>query len=827
MTEGAQSAAPWTAAHVARRRISRAFLVAGAAIVGIAATFVVLSIARQNSRAWTLRSGEVARIGRSVLALAIDQETGVRGYRLTGDPRWLEPEGIARRVLPAKLDSLRSLTRGREPQHRQALAIASALATWDSVYRRPALADTLAASLAAGQSSARLQFELDGKRYFDAVRARMAAFLDTEGALYRTRRNAERRLNVVLMVSVLAELALLLAAGQRLATRLRTQTGQLYEQQDQLESQATELEMLNDELQSALRARETALQESLRAAEHLRHAEARYRLLVENSPEAIAIHGNGRLRFANRPAAVLLGAPDPASIIGRPLLSFFHPEEQPRVTGRLAELERTDGAAVPERANRYTLIREDGSSAQAETLSMPVVYQGEAAVQTVMRDVSERARLEAELTRRAYHDSLTGLINRDRFRDCVDEALTRGGAPDEVAVLLLVLDDFKAVNDGLGHAAGDRLLAAAADRLRALAGPHGVVARLGGDEFAVLLEHARDRAAAEVVAERIAGAFREPLRFDGKDVVVPTSIGLVRGSEGDSVDVLLRNADLAMYVAKQRGKSRTAWFEPSMFDAARERLAIEGDMRLALERDQFRLVFQPVVDLATGDIQSVEALVRWHHPTRGVIPPPVFIPVAEVTGLIVPLGRWVLRQACAQLAEWRRLLGDDGAPLAVGVNLSGRQLQDPRLIDDVAAALADSGVPPECVVLEITESVIMRDTESSLAILHALRALGVRLAIDDFGTGYSSLSYLQRFPIDVLKIDKAFIDGVATHGNDAALARMIVTLGDALGLSTIAEGVESAEQQAALVALGCTRAQGYHFFRPADAPAVTALLRGR
>jgi diguanylate cyclase (GGDEF)-like protein/PAS domain S-box-containing protein len=839
MNERAPSAAPWTAAHIARRRISRAFLVAGMAIAGVAATFLVLSLARQRNRAWTSRAVEVTRLARNVLVLAVDQETGIRGYRLTGDRRWLEPHDRARRALPARLDSLVILTRGREAQQRRARAIGAALAAWDSVYRRPALADTLTppgAALAGGgaeRETARLRFELDGKHAFDVVRERIRAFLDAERALYRDHVRAERRLDLALVLSIVAELALLLAAGQRLAARLRTQAGQLYEQQDQLEDQATEseqqameLEMLNDELQGALREREAALAESVRSAEQLRHAEARYRLLVENAPDAIAVHGAGRLRFANRAAARLLGAPDPASILGLPLVAFLPADEQPRITARLAELERADDAAGPERASLYTLIRVDGTLAQAETLSMPVVYEGEAAVQTVMRDVSERTRLEAELTHRAFHDGLTGLLNRARFRECVSAALARRGERGDVAVLLLDLDDFKAVNDGLGHDAGDRLLAAAADRLRTLADPHGVVARLGGDEFAVLVEHASARTAAHEVAERITGAFRQPLHFDGKEVVVPTSVGLAVGDEGDSVDSLLRNADLAMYVAKHRGKSRTAWYEPAMFDAARERLAIEADMRLALERDEFRLAFQPVVHLATGAIQSVEALVRWHHPTRGVVPPGAFIPVAEATGLIVPLGRWVLRRACAQLAEWRRLPGRDGAALAVGINHSGRQLQDPRLLDDVAGALAEAGVPPECVVLEITESVIMRDTESSLAILHALRALGVRLAIDDFGTGYSSLSYLQRFPIDVLKIDKSFVDGVATRGSDAALARLIVALGETLGLSTIAEGVESEAQRQALVALGCTRAQGYHFCRPTEAPVVTALLRG-
>ncbi|HEU4630350.1 MAG TPA: EAL domain-containing protein [Gemmatimonadaceae bacterium] len=829
MLDSATAAGTGAAAHAARRRISRAFLVAGLAIVGIAGTFLTLSLVRQRSRAWTMEARQVARLGRDILALAVDQETGVRGYRLTGDRRWLEPHDAARRALPAKLDSLVTLTTGRQRQDERARAIVAALAAWDSVYRRPALA-TPAPN--APPDEARRRFELEGKRRFDEVRHRIAALLATEDARYGARLRAEQRLDLLLTIGVLLELALLLAAGRHVARRLRTQADQLYDQQDQLEHQAAELEqqtaeveMVNDELQRALREREAALEESTHAVEALRQSERRYRALVESSPDAIAIHAGGTLRFVNPAAATLMGMREPRRISGRPLLSFVHPEDQPRVAARLAELQRNPQTLARSAPETYRLLRGDGQVVHVEARSAPVMHEGERATQTVLRDIGERLRLEAELTRRAYHDGLTGLVNRARFRECVAEVLARRTERGAVAVLLLDLDDFKAVNDGLGHAAGDLLLVAAAQRLRELVAPHGVVARLGGDEFAVLLEQVAGRAAVQEIADRVLGVFREPLRFEEREMVVHASVGIVLGADGDSVDSLLRNADLAMYVAKHRGKSRAAWFEPGMYQAARERLAIEADMRLALQRDEFRLVFQPVVHLATGAIQSVEALVRWHHPVRGVVSPATFIPVAEATGLIVPLGRWVLRQACAQLAEWQRAAGTGAPPISMGINLSGRQLQDPRLLEDVAAALDESGVPPESVVLEITESVIMRDTETTLTILRALRALGLRLAIDDFGTGYSSLAYLQRFPIDVLKIDKAFVDGVASRGSDAALARLIVSLGEALGLSTIAEGVETAEQQAALVALGCTRAQGYHFFRPVEASAVSLLLR--
>ncbi|GJG85477.1 hypothetical protein tb265_06580 [Gemmatimonadetes bacterium T265] len=473
----------------------------------------------------------------------------------------------------------------------------------------------------------------------------------------------------------------------------------------------------------------------------------------------------------------------------------------------------------------------------------------------------QRRRVEVALGRQALRDSLTGLANRALFRDRVEHALARlareGGTP-RAAVLYLDLDGFKAVNDSLGHHAGDELLRAVASRLLNATRGSDTVARFGGDEFAVLLEAAHTRADAEVVAGRIVAAVRAPIALGGgaapalrpgasradaprHEARVGVSVGIAFAEPGVDADALLRNADAAMYRAKADGKGQYAVFDPALVEAAAERAALERDLARAVadldpercpgERGtpaagEFALVYQPVVALATGAVASAEALLRWQHPTRGVVGPAEFIPLAEASGLIVALGRWVLDAACRAAAAWPA--GPDGAPIGVAVNVSGRQLEDPAFPGHVAAALADSGIGAARLTLEITESVLMRDTDAALRTLGALKTLGVRLAVDDFGTGYSSLRYLQQFPVDVLKIDKTFVDGIARRGapggHDAAFARTIVALGETLALNTVAEGVEHAGQAELLRAMGCTFGQGYLFARPLDDAALRARL---
>ncbi|HJU64869.1 MAG TPA: bifunctional diguanylate cyclase/phosphodiesterase, partial [Gemmatimonadaceae bacterium] len=382
------------------------------------------------------------------------------------------------------------------------------------------------------------------------------------------------------------------------------------------------------------------------------------------------------------------------------------------------------------------------------------------------------------------------------------------------------LDRFKLVNDSLGHRAGDRLLESVAARLLNATRGCDTVARLGGDEFAVLLENVREDWDAAVVAERIVAALKSPVEVEGRSVKVQASVGIAKASDAASAEELMRNADVAMYAAKTGGRARWEFFAPEMHAAIVERLALQAELHQALDRGEFRLLYQPIVELESGKLLGVEALLRWAHPTRGLLTPDVFIPTTEATGLIVPVGRWVLREACRQCASWpAELTGGD--PVHVAVNVSARQLQHEQFVQDVGEALREAGLPPERLVLEITESALMDDTEATLKKLREIKALGVGLALDDFGTGYSSLTWLRRMPADIVKIDKGFVNGLPRDGNDTALIRAILNLGGALSLRTIAEGVETEEQLRLLRELGCEVAQGYLFAPPLTAEAVT------
>jgi diguanylate cyclase (GGDEF)-like protein len=441
------------------------------------------------------------------------------------------------------------------------------------------------------------------------------------------------------------------------------------------------------------------------------------------------------------------------------------------------------------------------------------------------RDVTEQSVIKQQYMHQAFHDPLTDLANRSLFLYQVGHALARHSRHSHpVTVLFLDLDNFKTVNDSLGHAEGDRLLVEASRRLASCVRSSDLIARLGGDEFAVLVEEAESLDEVLIVATRIGEALSRPFMLAGKEVFVNASIGIARSQHGDGSDELVRNADVAMYVAKTRGKGRHVLFEPQMHHAALERLVVEADLRRAIEHEDFFLQYQPIVELATGDIIGAEALVRWMCRDRGTVPPGVFIPIAEETGLIVPMGRWVLRRACFEAQRWTR---DRGLACRITVNLSGRQLQDAQIVDDVRQALEDSGLDPAQLVLEITESMLMHNTELSMERLVALKGLGVSLAIDDFGTGYSSLSYLQRYPIDILKIDKAFVEVIDQGGEGPVLAQAIVALGETLRMNTVAEGIETEAQRGALLGLGCELGQGYLFAPPLDAEEYWQLLIAR
>lgn len=433
-------------------------------------------------------------------------------------------------------------------------------------------------------------------------------------------------------------------------------------------------------------------------------------------------------------------------------------------------------------------------------------------------DITERKILETQLTYRAFHDPLTGLANRALFRDRVMHALSRIGRGKHVAIVFLDLDDFKTVNDSLGHAEGDRLLAAVGSRLVGAVRSHDTVARFGGDEFAILLEDMVSMDEALDVVSRVEESLRAPIGLRGREVNVTASLGLAHAAPGDAADDILRNADVAMYNSKESGSARHTVFEPRMHAAIVDRLELESDLRGALGRKELHLLYQPVVALDTGFLQGFEALSRWSHPSRGVLAPNHFIQLAEDTGLIVELGRWVINSACDELSRWHRLAADGAVglhrELRMGINISGSQLEHEDFVKDVAEALERSGAPADRVVLELTEGTLMRRTSDILLRLHALKALGVQLAIDDFGTGYSSLSYLQRFPIDVLKVDRTFVEGIERGGSDGALARTILALGEMLQVRTLAEGIETQEQCDALAALGCKYGQGYLFSPP-------------
>jgi diguanylate cyclase (GGDEF)-like protein len=423
----------------------------------------------------------------------------------------------------------------------------------------------------------------------------------------------------------------------------------------------------------------------------------------------------------------------------------------------------------------------------------------------------------AELTYRAYHDPLTRLANRTLFVERLEDSLREDeGTPRRLAVLFLDVDNFKNVNDSLGHAAGDRLLVAVAGRIEGCLRQPDTAARFGGDEFAVLLRDAADDHAVGTAATRILQALENPFSIGGHEVFVSASIGVALPDEEDTtVDELLRNADVAMYMAKDSGKSRFAVFEPHMHKAAVERMQLESDLQRALQRDEFEVHYQPVVELATGKVISMEALLRWNHPTRGLMGPADFIPLAEETGLILPIGRWVLLEACRQVSTWHDE-HPDRIQLSVSVNVSALQLQR-TLVDDVAAALDETGLEPSHLTLELTETVLMHDAGEVVERLTQLKHLGVSLAIDDFGTGYSSLSYLHKFPIDILKIDKSFTGNLRRGTGEGVLTHAIIRLARTLHLRTVAEGIEQPDQVGKLQAMGCHFGQGFYFAEPLPA----------
>jgi len=555
--------------------------------------------------------------------------------------------------------------------------------------------------------------------------------------------------------------------------------------------------------------------------------EARYASLIRNASDVIMIaDADGRLRFASQATERTFGI-HPDELAGRNLLELWADGDRERLAAFLAEVAagggRTVGPveAVIEIGERRCTLECVGSNLSDD----PAV----AGLALNFRDVSERKTLEEQLRKLAFHDHLTLLANRSLFWNRVEHALTLAHRTGQrVAVVFLDLDNFKIVNDTLGHDAGDRLLQAVAQRLVKSTRPSDTVARLGGDEFAILLEGVGTDTEVAAIARPISAAFDRPLLLDGRATPTTASIGIACSHPGADAEQLLRNADIAMYNAKAAGKARLVMFETRMQEQLNDRLRLEQDIDLALARNEFFLEFQPVIDLARRELLGVEALLRWQHPQRGVVMPGSFIPIADESDRIIEIGRRVLVEACTQVRAWcETLTAADG--LRVAVNISGRHLQHGHLVDDVRHALAVSGLDPSCLVIELTESTIMQNTEINLEHFRELKALGVRLAIDDFGMGYSSLSYLHRFPIDILKIDRAFVSRMTEHDGGPELARAVVTLGMTLGLETVAEGIENEAQVAYLLDLGCVAGQGFLFARSCSLEAVadTAYMERR
>ena len=474
------------------------------------------------------------------------------------------------------------------------------------------------------------------------------------------------------------------------------------------------------------------------------------------------------------------------------------------------------------------LIRRDGVEAAIEDSAAPIHDRRGQVTGAVMvfHDVSKARALSLRMSYLAQHDSLTDLPNRILFNDRLTQAMaTAHRHQQKLAVLFVDVDRFKHINDSLGHNIGDRVLQSAAERLRACVRSSDTVSRQGGDEFVILLSEVTHAGDAAVSADKMLQALSAPYQIDQHDLHLTVSIGIVTyPGDGTDAEMLLQNADFAMYHAKDSGRNNYQFFSSEMNMLAVDRQSIENDLRHALERQEFVLHYQPKMNLKTGAISGVEALLRWRHPQRGLVPPSQFIPVAEECGFIVPIGRWVLREACRQARAWQ----DAGLePMRIAINTSAVELRAKDFVEGVRAILTETGLEPRCLELELTETFLMQDSKSTTEVLHALKDMGVHLALDDFGTGYSSLSYLKRFPIDTLKIDRSFVRDLTTDPDDASIVSAVISMGESLHMQVVAEGVETPEQLAFLQAQSCPHGQGYYFSQPMEAEEFVEVLRGR
>jgi diguanylate cyclase (GGDEF)-like protein/PAS domain S-box-containing protein len=562
--------------------------------------------------------------------------------------------------------------------------------------------------------------------------------------------------------------------------------------------------------------------ERVRVTRELAESEERFRSLVQHASDLITvILADTTVIYQSPSVEGILGFEAP-ELIGRKLSEIMHPDDAGHLLAFLSQAATRPATAATLEAR---LRHHDGTWRTFEIVGSD--HTADPAVGGFVlntRDISERKALERQLRDQAFEDALTGLANRARFTDRLEHALERSArGANAVAVLFIDLDSFKSVNDSLGHAAGDSVLTQAGQRVQGCLRAGDTVARLGGDEFVALIEDTVTTEVAVHLAGRIVEELAKP--FDlagGHQVTIGASIGIAFANQQDLNRDLVRDADVAMYIAKTHGKGRYEVYNPGMHEAMARRLELVADLQRALETPELFLEYQPTFHLATGTLTGVEALVRWQHPRRGLIMPADFIALAEESGLILSLGRWVLTAACRQARQWEVRHGDHS--LSMSVNVSVRQLQQATFVEEVAEVLGETGVDPSRIVLEVTESVVMQDVDATIPVLKRLKSLGVRLAIDDFGTGYSSLSYLTLYPFDILKIDKSFIDGIDAPGNQLELTRAIIELAKVLGLETVAEGIEREEQALRLRNLNCDVVQGFLFSRPLPAEAIAEMI---
>jgi diguanylate cyclase (GGDEF)-like protein/PAS domain S-box-containing protein len=560
-----------------------------------------------------------------------------------------------------------------------------------------------------------------------------------------------------------------------------------------------------------------------RAQRELAESEQKFRQLAANIPEVfwIATPGHERIVYVSPAYERVWGrSAERLLSVSADWLDAVHVEDRERVAVTVHSA--TDGFFDHE----YRIIRPDGTVRWVHERAFPILNEQGALplVTGIAEDITERKVAEEQLLLLAHYDHLTGLPNRPLFYDRLKQSLAQGHRSSRsVAVVFVDLDHFKIVNDTLGHAAGDRLLQEVAHRLKQTLRASDTVGRLGGDEFAIILADLASSNEAEIVAQKLMHALEHPFEVEGHELFVMASAGIALSAiDGDDADTLIQNADTAMYRAKEMGRSNWQFYKADMNARSLERISLDTDLRRALERNEFVLHYQPKVAVASGMITGMEALVRWEHPELGLVPPGRFIHILEDNGLIVPVGEWVVMEACRQLRFWSK----QGVPVVpVALNLSGRQLQQNDLERRIRHIVSEAAIDPRLLELEITESVLMRNPEQAARLLRQLKELGMRLSVDDFGTGYSSLAYLKSFPLDTLKIDRSFVEDVVSSSDDAAIVQAIVALARSLKLTTVAEGVENISQLALLTAVGCNEYQGYYFSAPLVADKMASLLQ--